>query len=66
MCVSACYIKIAPWIFLELFDAAWGFLFDSLIIILLLVVIIISFLIHIYSIFYMSKDPHSCKTLAPL
>lgn len=25
---SACYIKIAPWISLEMFDASWGFLGD--------------------------------------
>ncbi len=22
---NACYIKMAPWIFLEMFDASWGF-----------------------------------------
>jgi NADH-ubiquinone oxidoreductase chain 5 len=22
---SACYIKMAPWIFSEMFDASWGF-----------------------------------------
>jgi NADH-ubiquinone oxidoreductase chain 5 len=22
---SACYIKMVPWIFLEMFDASWGF-----------------------------------------
>ncbi|KAH7287059.1 hypothetical protein KP509_32G035300 [Ceratopteris richardii] len=25
---SACYIKIAPWISLEMFDTSWGFLGD--------------------------------------
>jgi hypothetical protein len=25
---SACYIKIAPWIFSEMFDASWGFFGD--------------------------------------
>nr|YP_009675912.1 NADH dehydrogenase subunit 5 [Ptilidium ciliare]QDE12713.1 NADH dehydrogenase subunit 5 [Ptilidium ciliare]QIA60096.1 NADH dehydrogenase subunit 5 [Ptilidium ciliare var. pulcherrimum] len=59
LCASACYIRIAPWIFSELFDAAWGFLFDSLTVILLLVVTIVSSLVHIYSISYMSGDPHS-------
>nr|YP_010881069.1 NADH dehydrogenase subunit 5 [Moerckia flotoviana]QDE10619.1 NADH dehydrogenase subunit 5 [Pallavicinia lyellii]WIA66571.1 NADH dehydrogenase subunit 5 [Moerckia flotoviana] len=59
LCASACYIKIAPWIFSEPFDAARGSPSDSLTVILLLVVTIVSSLVHIYSISYMSGDPHS-------
>nr|YP_009674812.1 NADH dehydrogenase subunit 5 [Fossombronia foveolata]QDE12797.1 NADH dehydrogenase subunit 5 [Fossombronia foveolata] len=59
LCASACYIKIAPWIFSEPFDAAWGFPSDSPTVILLLVVTIVSSLVHVYSISYMSGDPHS-------
>ena len=46
-------------IFSEIFDDYWVFLFDSLTVILLLVVTIVSSLVHIYSISYMSGDPHS-------
>uniref|UniRef100_UPI0030FE526E NADH dehydrogenase subunit 5 n=1 Tax=Cyathodium cavernarum TaxID=351593 RepID=UPI0030FE526E len=59
LCASACYIKIAPRISPEPFDAAWGSSSDSLTVILLLVVTIVSSLVHIYSISYMSEDPHS-------
>ena len=30
LCRSPVYIKLSPWIDSELFDASWGFLFDSL------------------------------------
>ena len=55
---SPCYIKLAPWIFSELFDASWGFLFDSLTVVMLVVVTFVSSLVHLYSISYMSEDPH--------
>nr|YP_006073020.1 NADH dehydrogenase subunit 5 [Nitella hyalina]AEH42835.1 NADH dehydrogenase subunit 5 [Nitella hyalina] len=54
---SACYIKFAPWIFSEMFDASWGFLFDTLTVVMLIVVTFVSSLVHIYSISYMSEDP---------
>lgn len=53
-----CTIKLSPWIFSELFDASWGFLFDSLTAIMLVVITSISTLVHLYSISYMSDDPH--------
>nr|YP_009277448.1 NADH dehydrogenase subunit 5 [Psilotum nudum]AOH05918.1 NADH dehydrogenase subunit 5 [Psilotum nudum] len=56
---SACYIKIAPWIFSEMFDASRGFLFDSPTVVMLIVVTSVSSLVHLYSISYMSEDPHS-------
>jgi proton-translocating NADH-quinone oxidoreductase chain L len=55
---SPCYIKLAPWIYSELFDASWGFLFDSLTVVMLVVVTFVSSLVHLYSISYMSEDPH--------
>nr|QIA60137.1 NADH dehydrogenase subunit 5 [Haplomitrium mnioides]QIA60179.1 NADH dehydrogenase subunit 5 [Haplomitrium mnioides] len=59
LCASACYTKIAPRIFSELFDAAWGSSSDSPTVILLLVVTIVSSLVHIHPISHMSEDPHS-------
>ena len=35
---SPCYIKLAPWISSELFDASWGFLFDTLTVIMLCII----------------------------
>ncbi|CAL9107377.1 unnamed protein product, partial [Musa textilis] len=56
---SACYLRISPWISLEMFDASWGFLFDSPTVVMLIVVTSISSLVHLYSITYMHEDPHS-------
>src|SRR6478736_2963771 len=58
LCGSPCYIKLAPWFFSEMFDASWGFYFDSLTVVMLIVVTFVSTLVHIYSISYMSGDPH--------
>ena len=58
LCQSPCYVKLAPWISSEMFDACWGFLFDSLTVVMLIVVTFVSSLVHLYSISYMSEDPH--------
>nr|BDN79761.1 NADH dehydrogenase subunit 5 [Ditrichum rhynchostegium] len=63
---SACYIKIAPWIFSEMFDASWGFFFDSPTVVMLIVVTFVSSLVHLYSISYMSEDPHSPRFMCYL
>nr|YP_009047466.1 NADH dehydrogenase subunit 5 [Buxbaumia aphylla]AGN74257.1 NADH dehydrogenase subunit 5 [Buxbaumia aphylla]AHG58915.1 NADH dehydrogenase subunit 5 [Buxbaumia aphylla] len=63
---SACYIKIAPWIFSEMFDASWGFFFDSLTVVMLIVVTFVSSLVHLYSISYMFEDPHSPRFMCYL
>lgn len=58
LCGSPCYIECAPWIQSEMFDASWGFYFDSLTVVMLVVVTFVSTLVHMYSISYMSEDPH--------
>lgn len=55
---STCYIQLTPWFFCELFDASWGFFFDSLTVVMLIVVTSVSCLVHLYSISYMAGDPH--------
>nr|QGN73908.1 NADH dehydrogenase subunit 5 [prasinophyte sp. MBIC10622] len=55
---SPCTITLAPWIFSEMFDATWGFLFDTLTAVMLIVVTYVSTLVHVYSISYMAEDPH--------
>jgi len=57
-CGSPCYIKLAPWFESEMFDASWGFLFDSLTVVMLVVITGVSSLVHCYSLSYMSEDPH--------
>ena len=47
------------WIDSESLNVLWGFNFDSLTVSMLIPVLIVSSLVHIYSIEYMSSDPHN-------
>nr|ARS43766.1 NADH dehydrogenase subunit 5 [Phlyctis boliviensis] len=47
------------WIDSESLNVFWGFNFDSLTVSMLIPVLIVSSLVHIYSIEYMSHDPHN-------
>jgi len=58
ICGSPVYIYVSEWIHSEMFDANWGFQFDSLTVSMLVLVTIVSALVHIYSTGYMSEDPH--------
>lgn len=51
-------INLFRWIDSEWFNITWGFYFDALTVTMLIPVLIISSLVHIYSIGYMSNDPH--------
>ena len=55
---SVTYVKLATWINSEVLHVDWGFMFDSLTVTMCVVVTFISFLVHLYSIEYMSHDPH--------
>jgi proton-translocating NADH-quinone oxidoreductase chain L len=55
---SPCSIALSPWFVSDLFQAHWGFYFDSLTVVMLVVVNVVSTLVHLYSIGYMSEDPH--------
>lgn len=52
-------IELFRWIDSEFININWGFKFDSLSIAMLLPVLIISSFVHIYSISYLSNDPHN-------
>lgn len=52
-------IQVFRWIDSEFLNIGWSFHFDSLTVSMLLPVLIISSLVHIYSIGYMSHDPHN-------
>lgn len=52
-------INLFRWIDSEWFNIIIGFQFDSLTVSMLIPVLIISSLVHIYSISYMSNDPHN-------
>jgi NADH-ubiquinone oxidoreductase chain 5 len=52
-------IHVFRWVDSEYLNIAWGFNFDSLTVSMLIPVLIVSTLVHIYSIGYMSHDPHN-------
>ncbi len=52
-------IKLFKWIDSESLNVLWQFNFDSLTVSMLIPVLIVSSLVHIYSIGYMSHDPHN-------
>lgn len=55
---SPVYIRLSTWVSSEVLLINWGFLFDSLTVVMCMVVTFVSFLVHLYSIEYMSHDPH--------
>ena len=57
-CNSAVYIHLNDWISVDILNVKALFYFDSLTSLMLLVVTSISFLVHVYSMSYMSEDPH--------
>jgi NADH-ubiquinone oxidoreductase chain 5 len=63
---APCYIQLLPWIDSQLFDASWGFYFDSLTCSMAIVVTTVSTLVHFYSTGYMSHDPHQPRFMAYL
>src|SRR5205814_6541854 len=46
------------WFDVRILQVNWAFMFDSLTVVMLLVVTFVSSLVHLYSIEYMSEDPH--------
>ena len=52
-------IHLFRWIDSESLNVSWAFNFDSLTVSMLIPVLIVSSLVHIYSIGYMSHDPHN-------
>ena len=52
-------IQLFKWIDSESLNVYWGFNFDSLTVSMLIPVLIVSSLVHLYSVGYMSHDPHN-------
>ena len=52
-------INLFKWIDSESLNVLWAFHFDSLTVSMLIPVLIVSSLVHVYSIGYMSHDPHN-------
>jgi NADH-ubiquinone oxidoreductase chain 5 len=56
---TAVNIELFRWIDAESLNIKWSFNFDSLTVSMLIPVLIVSSLVHVYSIGYMSHDPHN-------
>lgn len=59
ICGSPVSINLINWIDSEFIFLSWEFIFDQLTVSMLIPVLYISALIHIFSIDYMSEDPHN-------
>nr|YP_009912213.1 NADH dehydrogenase subunit 5 [Phallus echinovolvatus]QLD96651.1 NADH dehydrogenase subunit 5 [Phallus echinovolvatus] len=59
ICGSPVSIKLISWIESENLNISWEFLFDSLTVSMFIPVLYISTLIHLFSVNYMSEDPHN-------
>ena len=63
---SPVIINIGNWIDSEILKINFNFLFDDLTVSILLAVLVVSTLVHIYSMSYMSEDPHVQRFIAYL
>ncbi len=59
-------VEIASWIVSGTFDVSWALRIDSLTAVMLVVVNGVSALVHVYSVGYMSHDPHKPRFMAYL
>ena len=59
ICGSPVSVNLINWIDSEIMSVSWEFLFDQLTVSMFIPVLYISSLIHIYSIDYLSLDPHN-------
>lgn len=58
LCKQFCYCFLSNWINIGILSLNWEFIFDSITCIMLLLVFFVSSLVHLYSVDYMSDDPH--------
>ena len=59
ICHSPVTITLISWIDSEILNVSWEFMFDSLTVSMLIPVLYVSTLVHVYSVSYMSSDPHN-------
>ena len=64
ICNSICFFEIFRWIDIDICFSVIGGFFDNLTVIMLIIIIFISTLVNIYSISYMSEDPHIIRFLS--
>lgn len=61
-----CHILVSTWIDSGIFNASWGFLFDTLTSVIILVVTYVSSLVHLYSVEYIAHDAHKPRFISYL
>jgi len=66
LCKMITIIPLYDWIIMDVYTLGFGLLFDSLSVLMTLVVVTISLLVHLYSISYMSHDPHISRFMGYL
>lgn len=66
ICHNVKAIKLASWFDVGILHVSWGFLFDTITVVMLIVVTLISSLVHMYSVEYMSADPHMPRFMSYL
>jgi NADH-ubiquinone oxidoreductase chain 5 len=66
ICGSTCTLPILTWMITENLTITWGLLFDTLTACMLIVVTSISMFVHLYSLDYMSEDPHLSRFMSYL
>jgi LAGLIDADG DNA endonuclease family/NADH-Ubiquinone oxidoreductase (complex I), chain 5 N-terminus len=58
LCNSPVSVELFSWVSLEHLNISWSFYYDELTVSMLIPVAIVSLLVHLYSVGYMSEDPH--------
>ena len=66
LCACPCEMNLASYFTCALWDADWGFLYDTLTAVMIVVVTTVSCLVIIYSCSYMISDPHFVRFLSYL
>nr|YP_209597.1 NADH dehydrogenase subunit 5 [Heterostelium pallidum]AAU00612.1 NADH dehydrogenase subunit 5 [Heterostelium pallidum] len=61
LCNNVVQLKLGEWINSGFLNLEYGFLFDSLTSVMLVVITFISCMVHVYSVEYMSEDPHKTR-----
>jgi proton-translocating NADH-quinone oxidoreductase chain L len=63
---SVCSIRLFEWLTSGSLNVFWGFYFDTVTAVMLVVVTAVSSLVHLYSLEYMSGDPHLSRFMSYL
>lgn len=67
LCRTTTFVVLPiSWISVDILNIEWVFLFDSLSVTMLIVVFFVSSLVHLYSLEYMSDDPHLIRFISYL